>query len=122
MSSKAAVSLEGSGEIIEETGRLFETIVGLNQRRIALKLDNERKRQENARERIKDELAVTKELLQVLGDYLELKLGDDFRSSPEAKAAIGDVLAEALAISDGLVGEKKFALLWWVEGQGNEIA
>jgi hypothetical protein len=110
MPLKSAISLEGSGEIVEETGRLFERLAGLNQLRIELKLDNERRRQENIRDRIKDELAVTKELIQVLEECLRLKWGDDFRSRPEAEATIGDVLSGALTISELMSGKKPVLL------------
>lgn len=118
MSSKAVISFEGSGEIVEEAGRLLERLAGLNQLRTALKLDNERRRQENIRDQIKDELAVTKELIEVLEDYLRLKWGEDFRSCPGAEATISDVLSGALTIGE-LVSGRKLVLLAQPKGQGD---
>ena len=114
---KSAVSLRGSGEIVEETGRLLERIAGLNQSRIALKLGNERRRQENLRDCIKDELAVTRELIQVLEDYLRLRCGNDFRSHPEAQAIISGVLSGAVTVAELMTGSKA-ALISQPEGAG----
>jgi hypothetical protein len=118
VSSKGIISFEGSGEIVEETGRLFERLAGLNQLRIALRLDNERMRQENIRDCIKDELAVTKELIQVLEEYLRLKWGEDFRSCSAAEAIIGDVLSGALTLGELMSGQKP-VLLPQSKGQGD---
>jgi hypothetical protein len=121
LSAKGVISFEGSGEIVEETGRLFERIAGLNQLRITLKLDNERRQQENIRDGIKDELAVTKELIQVLEDYLQLKWGADFRTCPEAEATISDILSGALTISE-LMNGRKSERLQRPKEQGDEEA
>lgn len=110
MSSKGIITLEGSGEIVEETGKLFQRLTLLNQRRVALKLDNERKRRENVRDAMKDELEVTRELIQTLEEFLRLKWGDDFRSRPEAQDAITDVLSGAMTIYE-LMGSGNVLLL-----------
>lgn len=107
----SAISLEGSGEIVEETGKLLERIAGLNQSRIALRLSNERKRQENLRDSTKDELAITRESIQVLEEYLRLRWGDDFRCRPEAENAINGVLSGALTVGELMTGRKLPLLL-----------
>lgn len=110
MSSTGLVSLEGSGEIIKETGGLFERLTLLNQRRVALKLENDRKRRENVRDGMKDELEVTRELIETLEEFLRLKWGEDFRAEAEAQRAITEVLSGAISIYE-LMGAGKLLLL-----------
>jgi hypothetical protein len=110
IASKGIVSLEGSGEPIKEVGKLLERLTLLNQKREAAKIANERARQENKAHAIKDELAIVREMIQTLEEYLQLRLGDDFRSYPEAQKLIDDVLSGGMTISE-LMGTKHLRLL-----------
>jgi hypothetical protein len=100
LSSPGVISLEGSGEPIKETGKLIERMTLLNQKRKAATLANERARQENERDRQLDELAIARERIRTVEDFVRLLWGDDFRSVPGIGQLIQDVLSGAKTLEE----------------------
>jgi hypothetical protein len=102
MSSPGVVSLEGSGEPIEQTGKLIERLTLLNQKRKAARLANEslrldlaRKQREEARDEKLDEIAIARERIHLVEELFRLRFGDDFRDVPGIGELMFDVLSGA---------------------------
>ncbi|MGN6189226.1 MAG: hypothetical protein ACTHOE_10020 [Conexibacter sp.] len=102
MASPGVISLEGSGEVIDETRRLIEGLTTLDQTRKGAKLrneaidiENERRRHEAQRDAALDEVAVARERLRLIEDVLTLRFGAEFRSVPGVDRLLDDVLSGA---------------------------
>lgn len=105
MASPGEISLKGSGEPIEQTRKLIESLTTLNQKRKQaqlqtdqMRIDVERAAREELRDAQLDDIAVARERLRLIEEILRLQFGPDFREVEGVDRLIGELLSGAADI------------------------